>query len=227
MAEEALAAAARDQPAEHGEIGRSQQTNRPSQHYEAAVQVRLEVVEALDDAVEAVVDVFLEVAEAPPEGFLALLEGGVAVDDRGLRFRGDRGRSIAGLEGSCRRRNDGGALAAAAPHFRHTRACRGYLAVVRATPRSRLPAFVQVGEEGRGLGAGGGEIPAASAGMTDLICAGVTDVGRGCGGGGKRGYDGEGVRLWRRGPSRRRARSASRAWRGWTQPADQPPKSAS
>ena len=43
-----------------------------------------------------------------------------------------------------------------------------------------------------GLGARHGEIPAASAGMTDLVCAGVTEaVLRGCGGGGV-------ARVWRR-----------------------------
>ena len=56
VAEKALAPAARNQPAEHGKVGPSQQTNRPSQHREAAVGVLLEVAEAL------------------PQSFLLLLE---------------------------------------------------------------------------------------------------------------------------------------------------------
>ena len=49
--EASLAPAARDQPAEHGEVGPSQQTNRPSQHREAAVDALFEVVEALVDVI--------------------------------------------------------------------------------------------------------------------------------------------------------------------------------
>ncbi len=69
-----------------------------------------------------------------------------------------------------------------ARRFRHTRACRGYLAVAARSP---APAPCRrscvggvgwgVGDE-RGLGAEHGEIPAASAGMTDLFRAGMTDL---------------------------------------------------
>ena len=88
-------------------------------------------------------------------------------------------------------------------HFRHTRACRGYLAEFcaepRAASRSSCAGRAEPGaarrfargwqEAGAGLGARRSEIPAASAGMTDLSCAGMTELF--CAGMTERGY-GEG-----------------------------------
>ena len=67
--------------------------------------------------------------------------------------------------GSCLRRNDGGGAGAAV-------GCR--------SDGEGAGAAEGVREAGTGLGAGLGEIPAASAGMTDLFCAGMTEVGRWC-----------------------------------------------
>ena len=64
---------------------------------------------------------------------------------------------------------------------------------------------------GAWLGADCGEIPAASAGMTDLARAGVTEVWRGCNGGRARGLG----RVWRWGGAWCSPRRDTRGKRGY------------